>query len=76
MKKSARVFHIGILIFLLLMVFGCASFQPVPMDQVPFEERARTQSDEDVTVTVVALGPYESKKIFGAGLYSREIKTK
>ena len=74
MKKSARVFHISILIFLLLMALGCASFQPVPMDQVPFKERARTQSDEDVTVTVAALGPDESKKIFGAGLYSRDIQ--
>jgi hypothetical protein len=74
MKQSIRVIHIGVLIFLLLMALGCASFRPVPMEQVPFKNRAVTQSDETVSVTVVALSPEESEKIFGAELSIRGIQ--
>ena len=74
MKQSVRVIHIGVLIFMLLMALGCASFRPVPMEQVPFRERAVTQSDEDVNVTVVVLSPEESEKIFGTELSSRGIQ--
>jgi hypothetical protein len=68
MKQSVKLIHIGVLISLLLMALGCASFRPVPMEQVPFRERAVTQSDETASVTVVALSPDESEKIFGREL--------
>jgi hypothetical protein len=44
------------------------------MEQVPFRDRARTQFIEDLTVTVVALGPDESQKIFGTNLSTRGIQ--
>ena len=74
MKQSVRVIHIGVLIFLLLMALGCASFRPVPIEEVPFKERAVTQSDDDVNVTVVVPSPEESEKIFGTKLSSRGIQ--
>ncbi|MBW2285872.1 MAG: LssY C-terminal domain-containing protein [Deltaproteobacteria bacterium] len=57
-----------------LAAIGCASFQPVPMDQVPFKERALTQSRGDLTVTTVALGAEESKQVFGVDVASRGIQ--
>lgn len=50
------------------MALGCASFRPVPMEQVPFRKRTVTQSDETVSVTVVALSPEESKNKGGKEL--------
>lgn len=74
MKTLARLLAIAVLMFLLLMALGCASFRPVPMEQVPFKNRAVKQSDDDVNVTVVVLSPEESEKIFGTELSSRDIQ--
>jgi hypothetical protein len=74
MKTSARLLAIDLLIFLLLMALGCASFRPFPMEEVPFKKRAVTQSDNDVNVTVVVPSPEESEKIFGTKLSSRNIQ--
>ena len=57
-----------------MSAIGCASFQPVPMDQVPFKERAVTQTVGNVTVTFAALGPEESKQVFGVDVAARGIQ--
>jgi len=74
MKTLARLLVIAVLMFLLLMALGCASFRPFPMEEVPFKKRAVTQSDNDVNVTVVVPSPEESEKIFGTKLSSRNIQ--
>ena len=62
------------MVCLLLWAPGCATFSPVPMEEVPFKARAVTQSDEDVIVTVVALSPEESGDVFGVNLASKDIQ--
>jgi hypothetical protein len=74
MKTLARALSVAVLMFLLLMALGCASFRPVPIEEMPFKERAVTQSDDDVNVMVVVPSPEESEKIFGAKLFSRGIQ--
>jgi len=74
MKKGVRVLWFGMMMIGVLTAFGCASFKPVPMSDVPFTERAVTQSNERVRVTVVALGPDESRKVFGTRLDDRDIQ--
>jgi hypothetical protein len=74
MIPTPRVFLILPSILLILAFTGCATFRPVPLSDVPFMERAETQSDDKVRVTVVALSPEESKRVFGVDVASRDIQ--
>ena len=53
---------------------GCASFRPVVMAEVPFKDRAITQADDNLRVTVVALSPEESEKVFGVDVAARDVQ--
>jgi hypothetical protein len=57
-----------------LSVFGCASFKPHPMEEVPFKERAVTKIDNNVRVTAAVPSARESVKLFTVNLYGREIQ--
>ncbi|MEJ2084110.1 MAG: LssY C-terminal domain-containing protein [Acidobacteriota bacterium] len=43
-------------------------YRPQPVAEVPFLEHAKTQTSEEVRVTVAALGPHESYQVFGGKL--------
>ncbi len=58
----------------MIAFLGCATYRPVPLEGVPFMERARTQSGENVRVTVVALSSEESKKVFGVDVAARDVQ--
>ncbi|MBT8363463.1 MAG: LssY C-terminal domain-containing protein [Deltaproteobacteria bacterium] len=59
----------------LLFLFGCASsFNPKPLDEVPFMERAQTKQDGGVRVTAAVLTSQECVAKFGANLYRRNIQ--
>ncbi|MEJ2725464.1 MAG: LssY C-terminal domain-containing protein, partial [Deltaproteobacteria bacterium] len=74
MKPTLRhIFQVALAIVCMAAV-GCASFRPVRVDQVPFKNRAVRQSDGVLTVTVVALGPEESKQVFGVDLAVRDVQ--
>jgi hypothetical protein len=53
---------------------GCATFSPTPIDQVPFKDRAETQTTNEVTVTVAVLSADEAKQIFDSKLYKKGIQ--
>ena len=74
MSTLFRVPLIFMTILFVLTFTGCATFRPVPLADVPFMERARTQSNDKVRITVVALTPEESKKIFGVDVAIRDIQ--
>ncbi len=62
-------------VILVAAVAGCTStFNPTPMDQVPFMERAETQSTDEVTVTVSVLSADEAKAVFDRKLYKKGIQ--
>jgi len=69
-----------IIIFLcMLALFGCATksgipYSPRPVEEVPFHERAQTQSRSGLTVTVAVLSPTESRQVFGVDLESKGIQ--
>jgi hypothetical protein len=66
--------HLALIGFITFFV-GCASsFNPRPVDQVPFKERAQTQSEDGVTVTAAVLSAEESRATFGVNLYGRNIQ--
>ena len=58
----------------ILTVCGCATFNPRPMDEVPFRERAQTQVEGGIRVTAAVLSAEESKEIFSVPLYKRGIQ--
>ncbi len=58
-----------------LLVGGCATpIEPVPLDQVPFLDRAQTQSEDNVRVTAAVLSADETERVFDLDLYARGIQ--
>ena len=57
-----------------LLSYGCATFNPRPIEEVPFRERAQTKSGGNVRVTAVVLSAEETKEVFDLDLYKRGIQ--
>jgi len=63
--------------FLLCVVFGigaCASFKPVPLEDLDYMQRAETRERDGLKVTVSVLTREESRKAFGKKLDKRLIQ--
>lgn len=61
-------------VVLSLTLYGCASFNPRPIDEVPFKVRAQTQSQNNVRVTAAVLSAEETKAVFDLDLYKKGIQ--
>ena len=59
---------------LLLELTACASFDPRPLDQVPFMERAETQAEGPLRVTAAVLSAEETEQVFDLNLYGDRIQ--
>ena len=70
--SSKRWFILGI--FCLLTLCGCASFDPRPMEQVPFRERAQTRYENNVRVSAAVPSAAESRALFDIDLYRKGIQ--
>lgn len=57
-----------------LLICGCATFEPRPIEEVPFKERVETQYENNVQVTAAVLSAEESEAVFGVPLYERKIQ--
>jgi hypothetical protein len=68
------VFQVTTAALFLFALNGCAAYNPKPLAQIPFMERALTKTRGGVTVTAAVLGPEESRQAFGANLARREIQ--
>ena len=68
--------RLALSVIFILMTAGCAgrSYNPRPMAEVPFKDRAQTQSEDGVRVTVAVLSAEECKEVFGLDLYKRDIQ--
>jgi hypothetical protein len=59
----------------MFVVAGCAAkFQPVPLEEMDFKNRAQTQSEDNVRVTAVVLSAAETEAVFGVALYKKGIQ--
>ena len=57
------------------LALGCGgSFNPKPVDEVGFLERAMTQTEGNIRVTAAVPSASETKALFGSPLYSRGIQ--
>jgi hypothetical protein len=59
---------------MVVLAAGCASFQPVPMEDVGFLERAESKTEGDLTVTVSVLSQEEARLAFDSKLYKKKIQ--
>jgi hypothetical protein len=57
-----------------LVLAACASYKPQPIESVPFQERAQTQTLGKVKVTAVVLSDEESHAVFGVKLAKKKIQ--
>jgi hypothetical protein len=64
----------GLIWLYVLVVTGCGSFSPQPLDQIPFMNRAVTQVKADVSVTAAVLSKKETKEAFDLDLYDKGIQ--
>jgi hypothetical protein len=62
--------------FMLCMVIaqGCATFNPRPIEEVPFQTRAVTKQDGPIRVTAAVLSEEESEAVFGVAVYKKSIQ--
>ena len=74
MRSPAKRLWPTLSVICTLAVYGCATFNPRPLDEVPFRERAQTQIDAGVRVTAAVLSAEESKEIFDVPLYDQGIQ--
>jgi len=76
MLNAVRIQRLTLtLIGCILIIAGCASsFNPRPVEKLPFKERAQSQSENRVTVTASVLSAEECLAKFGVNLYSRSIQ--
>jgi len=70
-----RVFYwLCIIAVGMMSISGCASFNPRPIEEVPFQERAQTKYENNVRVTAAVPGEQESSELFGTNIYKRFIQ--
>jgi hypothetical protein len=55
-------------------LLGCAAFNPQPLNERPFRERATVQTQNGVRVLAAVLGAEETRAVFGLSLYPRGIQ--
>ena len=63
-----------LLLSIVLGVSACTSFKPVPLDDLNYMQRAKTQERDGLKVTVSVLTREESRKAFGKKLDKRFIQ--
>jgi len=74
MRISLRTLFLALMVICILTFCGCASFNPHPMEDVPFMERAQTKFEGNVRVTAAVPSAEESKRLFGVNVYGRGVQ--
>jgi hypothetical protein len=58
----------------LLAASGCATFDPKPLDAVPFRENAQTETAAGITVSVAVLSERETREVFDVRMQRKKIQ--
>ena len=56
------------------LALGCATFDPAPLDEAPFRERAQTKTLGGVSVSVSVLGGAETREAFDVSMERKGIQ--
>ncbi len=70
MTEKAR----GLALAALLVALGCATFDPVPLQEVGFRERAQTETRGEVTVSAAVLTVAETRRAFDVVMQREKIQ--
>ena len=76
MTRLNQILWLSVAILCALTVIGCATapFKPASIHEIRFRERAQSQSDGDIRVSVAVLSTEESKELFGVDLADNGIQ--
>jgi hypothetical protein len=74
MKAASTCRTVLPLAMVLVALAGCRTFSPAPLEQVPFRERAQTQSRDGITVSVAIPSAEEARALFDVKLYKKQIQ--
>ena len=72
--KSIYIWWRAFPAFCMVLVSGCATFNPHPGDEFPFMDRTQTQYKAGVRVTAAVPSAEESEKLFGVDLYGSGVQ--
>lgn len=61
-------------VFFVLLISGCATFNPAPVNAISYSQRAQVKHNENVRVRVSVLSNAESSAIFGVDLGEKKIQ--
>lgn len=56
------------------LLAGCATFDPTPLQDVPFTDRVQTQTKNNITVSIAVLSAEETRAVFDTNLYKKMIQ--
>ena len=74
MASQVRKLWLKPLVIYLLTLTGCATFNPRPLDESRYRNRAEAQTDGEVRVTAAVLSAEETKEVFDLDLYKKGIQ--
>ena len=74
MLNRLRTPRLIFMVICILVFYGCTSFKPHPLDEVPFRERAQTQHEGNIRITAAVPSAEESRKLFGVHIYKRGVQ--
>jgi hypothetical protein len=74
MHTQHKKHHFYLLLLCFLAIYSCATFKPLPIEEVPFRDRAQTQNENNVRVTAAVLSEEESQTVFDLPLYDQGIQ--
>jgi len=74
MRDSIFVRWSAAFIFCLGCIWGCASYSPRPVEEVPFRSRAQTKTEGNVRVTAAVPSAEESRQLFGVKTYDHGVQ--
>ena len=58
----------------LLLLGGCVSFDPKPIDSIPFKERLQIQERSGIRISTTVLSGEEARQAFGVDLESTNVQ--
>lgn len=73
-RRKKRVIILAILVFSVLVASGCATFNPRPIDEIPFREHTQSQEREGLTISVSIPTRDETKQAFGVDLEKKQVQ--
>ncbi len=74
MQTRQKILNLLLLTLCFLVIYSCATFNPLPIEEIPFRDRAQTQNKNNVRVTAAVLSAEESQALFDLPLYSQGIQ--